>query len=101
MLGALFAAGFGPDALDRYTWDQLGLMGECIARHHAAMLDAVLRPIAAGLGMEYAPGKVERGPKKRSTSVDYTDLDAVKRAKERDARILLAAGQIPGIKVEL
>lgn len=101
MLGSLFMAGFGPDCLERYSWDQIALMGECIARHHAGMLDAILTPVAALMGAKFAKGKVKRGKSKPVTSIDYTDFDSVKRAKDRDARILIGAGAIPGIQIDL
>lgn len=101
MLGALFAAGFGPDALDLYTWDQLGLMGECIGLHYAGLLEGVLGPVASVLGVKYKPGKVSRGRERKPTEVDYSDLDAVKRAKARDARILMGAGGLQGVSIEL
>lgn len=102
MLGALFASGFGPEALERYSWDQLALMAECIGIHYAGLLEGILAPVATVLGGKYKRGRVARGARaKGPTQVDYTDLDAVKRAKERDARILVGAGAIPGIKIEL
>lgn len=102
MLGALFAAGFGPEALECYSWEQIGLMSECIGIHYAGLLDALVSPVAAGLGVGYKPGKVRRGAKRRKpTEIDYTDLDAVKRAKDRDARILMGARGLKGVSIEL
>lgn len=103
MLGSLFAAGYGPDALERYTWDQLGLMAECVALHRQEMLSAFLGPVGSALGVKYKPGRVDRGSRrpKAPTSVDYTDQASVKRAKARDARILTMASGIRGVKIEL
>lgn len=102
MLGGLFASGHGPEVLEIYSWDQIALMGECIALHHVGMLDSLIAPIAATMGIDYKPGSVKREKAGgRSTTIDYTDLDAVKRARDRDARILIGAGGIQGVKVEL
>jgi len=106
VLGGLFASGHGPDVLDRYTWDQLGLMAECIGLHWVGLLDMVFSPLAGAMGGTYTSGAVEtnsrKAPRKMGpTEIDRTDLDAVKRAKDRDARILTMAGQIPGVEIEL
>jgi len=85
--------------MERYTWDQIGLMGECIARNRIDMLEMVLGPVAEAMGGKRKPGRVSRGKERKPTTIDHTDLAAVKRAKARDARILVNAPQIQGVKI--
>lgn len=99
-LGALFAAGHDLSLLERYSWDQIALMAECLGMHHTRMFDVLLAPVAAFMGKGYKPASAPKSGSK-PTSVDYSDPASVKRAKERDARILIGAGGILGVKVEM
>ena len=67
-------------------------MGECIHRFYGKMIEHLLSPIAAMAGAEYSPGKVSKKPrnkKKGKTKIDYTNLEEVKKAEERDAKLLM------------
>lgn len=101
MLGALFAAGFGPDALERYTWDQIALMVECMTLHRMAVMEPIMAGLTALTGGKWRRGRVTRGKPRRPTAIDYSDLDAVKRAQARDARILAMASSVDGISLEM
>lgn len=77
-------------------------MAECIGRHHLRLLEPLLGGMAGLRGAQRTPGRVSRGRKApRTTSIDYSDLDAVKRANARDARILLMTRQLQGIELDL
>ena len=99
-LGAMFAAGHDPSILDRYSWGQIGLMAECLGMHHTRMFDTLFTPLSAFMGGGYKPASAGSA-RKRPTEVDHSDPASVQRAKERDARILIGAGGIPGVKVEM
>ena len=96
----MWAAGHGPDILERYTWEQIEMMAKGVGAHHARMFRTLFAPVAAALGGKYTGGKPKRG-RKRRTRIDYEDPAAVERARQRDSRILLGASGIKGIKVEL
>jgi len=99
-LGALFAAGHNLSLLDQYSWGQIGLMAECLGMHHTRMFDTLFKPLSAFLGAGYKSSSDVNAPKK-ATSIDHSDPAAVQRAKERDARILIGAGGVQGVKVDL
>jgi hypothetical protein len=83
--------------LDRWSWEQVQLVAECIALHKVQQLEMILGPIATGLGAEYKSSQVREtirrqpGDVKRRTMLDRSDPAAVKRAQQRDAAILMAA----------
>lgn len=88
-LGAILAAGHPLEVLDRWSWDQVELAASAITSYHAHVLSSVFQ----GLAPERSPSK--KRPRKgaasspaKATAIDRTNLDAVKRAHERDARNL-------------
>ena len=96
-MGTLFAHGYGPDCLEKYSWDQIFLMIECLAERDAQRIDMVLQPIAGLFGAkDYSPGRVDvpgRGEAKpgRGGYADMSDQAVKARAVKRDSRILSAA----------
>lgn len=68
-------------------------------------LEMVLAPVAQALGHEYTPGRVGVQPgtpsaRRKVTSVNRDDPEAVARAEKRDATLLMAASKA-GIAIEL
>lgn len=110
-MGLIFAAGYGPECLERWTWDQIAIVAECLAINEAERVGSILRPLAGALGADVKQGGVEVGGSRRKaqkakqgssrTRIDHNDADMVARAKARDARIIAFAGKIPGISVVL
>lgn len=123
-LGVLASAGFDPFALvETRSWDQIALLAESIALDRVEMISLLLSPIIG----EITPGAKVSDPVFRSrgrsestkrasdkpatsrrgrdgklvTSIDYSDPEAVRRAKMRDARILLNAGSVNGLGLKL
>lgn len=85
-LGAVIAAGHPLEVLDRWSWDQVSLAAEAVTAYHAHLLQTVFGAFT-GEGPEKKPGRGRKtGP--GSTRIDRTDLDAVKRARDRDAAIM-------------
>jgi hypothetical protein len=53
--------------LDKYTFDQVGLMARCVLRSRAAMLNAILGPVVgATSGADWKGHSVSGGKAKRS-----------------------------------
>lgn len=58
----MLAAGHDPEhLLNTYSWEQIELWGYCIARHHIGMVEMVVEPVMAAMGIEYKAGSVSRG----------------------------------------
>lgn len=89
-------------------------MAECVGRHELRRNDALIGPISVMAGnKKWKPGKIIEDMDKRertvrsrikhgisATEINYADPDAVKRAEQKDARILQAA-QMSGIFIDL
>lgn len=59
MLGGLALAGHDPYVLmERYSFDQLALLVECLTIARIEQIDSVMGPITASLGGKWKPGQV-------------------------------------------
>jgi hypothetical protein len=85
-VGAVLAAGHPLEVLDRWSWDQLSLATEAITAYHAHLLTTVFSAITGS-----TPDKPKATPTSKAKHVDRSDLDAVKRAQARDAKIMAFA----------
>lgn len=74
MLGTLWASGWGLEESLELTLPQLELVARSIVMHKAKMIDAVISPIAQGLGAKYKPGKTSRRPRSREPTREQKDL---------------------------
>lgn len=90
MLGAIFAAGWTVDDVLGLTWDQIGLVGECVATYRSESISMVAEPVLAALGSPEAKGRIDKRARR---------ADAARRAdvspEKRDAALvasLRAAG---------
>jgi len=82
MLGAIFASGWTvSDVLD-LTWEQVGLVGECIALYRSESIQMVADPVLAALGSKSAKGRVGKASA-RSARSDLAPAD-------RDAALIAA-----------
>ncbi len=80
MLGAIFAAGWTvADVLD-LTWEQIGLVGECVAIYRSESISMVATPLLGALG-----GVVGSSPKKKRR-------DSPSDPREKDAALLASIG---------
>lgn len=92
IVGILASAGHDPvAAMERWTWQQIGLVARSIVASKTWGLRMLVEPLlpavkdATGLDIKL-PGTSRS--RSRSTSVDLNDPDAVARAKKRDAHLL-------------
>ena len=82
MLGAIFAAGWTvADVLD-LTWEQIRLVGECVAHYRSESISMVAGPVLAALGGKPIP---KRKQKRRQSA------EAVS-PEEKDAALLASIG---------
>lgn len=94
-LGAILAAGHPLEVLDRWSWDEVELVASAITAYHAHVITSLFSglipdKVAKSSGKKSPP---KRGASK-ATHIDRTDLDSVKRATERDARLMMFAGRM-------
>jgi hypothetical protein len=68
IFGALLASGHSLDQILDMSWDQIGLMGECILIHKYEMLNSLIEPVMVSMGGQYKSGKVNRNSKKHKTN---------------------------------
>jgi hypothetical protein len=54
------------------SWDQIGLMGECVLIHKYEMLNSLVEPIMVSMGADYKSGKVKRKRKTRDKNKTIT-----------------------------
>lgn len=58
MLGAIFSAGWTIDDLLDLSWDQIALVGECVATYRSESISMVAEPVLAALGSKEARKRV-------------------------------------------
>lgn len=92
-LGAILAAGHPLEVLDRWSWDEVELVASAITAYHAHIITSLFSGLIPDKVAK--PGKRPSKPAaSKATHIDRTDLDAVKRATERDARLIAFATQM-------
>lgn len=99
IVGILAAAGHDPVAvMERWTWPQIGLVARSIVASKVWALQTVIGPFlpaikdATGLDVKLPSTSSAR----RSTEIDFTDPQAVARAKERDEKLMKGLAALTG-----
>lgn len=91
MLGAIFAAGWTVDDLLDLSWDQIALVGECIASYRTESISMVAEPVLAAFGSKSARASTARRAAK-------AERRSPRSPEERDA-VLLASIRSAGFPV--
>lgn len=86
--------------LDRYSWEQIGLMAECVLTDRFETLSMIVQPIVGGLGQDYTGPSVGKKQRKRTDNPRHrvhraADFDS---AEARDAALLGSLGRA-GIRI--
>lgn len=91
MLGAMFAAGWRITDLLDLSWDQIALVGECIASYRSESISMVAEPVLAALGSKSARSATAR----RAAKADRAR--PARSPEEKDAALLasLASAGFP------
>lgn len=69
MLGAIFAAGWTVDDLLDLSWDQIALVGECLATYRSESISMVAEPVLAAFGSKQAKSAIGKRAAKAERSV--------------------------------
>jgi hypothetical protein len=93
-IGILLSAGHDFDRIiDRYSFDQIGILAGSIMMHRVDMMNAIAKPLLGAMGVDYDDAKVD-GPKTRRRprqghhrNADYADQSE----KERAMHVALAS----------
>ena len=83
MMGAIFAAGWTIDDVLALTWDQIALVGECIATYRTESISMVAEPVLAAFGSSEARGSLSKRSR-RAESARRSDLSP----EQRDAALV-------------
>lgn len=83
MLGAIFAAGWTVDDLLDLSWDQIALVGECIASYRTESISMVAEPVLAAFGSKSARASTAR----RAAEAERRSRPT-RSPEERDAALL-------------
>ena len=99
-IGVCLSAGYDlDDLIDRYSWEQIGLIAEMILRDRFGTIEMLLSPLIGAAGGDYTAPSVKSTAKRSKTKGNHKIHRAADYSPEDRDKALMGALQGAGFRV--